>query len=239
MSSVTSPKYQYAAEPAGRRRITRRRFLLAAGGLGVLGTGAHRGLCGCHRADGPHRDALRDDAAGLAEGPQAQHHGDCRPSCRRARHGPRAHRARRRCGQRFAVRPRRAARRLFRDLPLRHRAGSASGLGRRTGAAQGAARRVGDPRQSRLVARHRRRAPRACRCAHSGDGERRRAARPGRQPLLAGRHRRPARLSSGTWPLSRRGRSAGDARSHHDRRSRCPAGARAGYFRARCRRASR
>ena len=40
MSSVASPKFEYAAKPAGRPRITRRRFLLSAGGLSVLGTGA-------------------------------------------------------------------------------------------------------------------------------------------------------------------------------------------------------
>jgi uncharacterized protein len=39
MSSVTSPKFEYAGEPAAKRRVTRRRFLLSAGGLGALGVG--------------------------------------------------------------------------------------------------------------------------------------------------------------------------------------------------------
>jgi hypothetical protein len=39
MSSVASPKFEYAGVPAGKRRLTRRRFLLGAGGLGTLGIG--------------------------------------------------------------------------------------------------------------------------------------------------------------------------------------------------------
>lgn len=39
MSSITSPKAEYVAAPAARQRVTRRRFLLAAGGLGAVGAG--------------------------------------------------------------------------------------------------------------------------------------------------------------------------------------------------------
>jgi predicted MPP superfamily phosphohydrolase len=39
MSSVTSPKYEYAGLPAVKRGVTRRQLLLGAGGLGALGGG--------------------------------------------------------------------------------------------------------------------------------------------------------------------------------------------------------
>jgi hypothetical protein len=39
MSSAASPKFEYAGVPAGKRPVTRRRFLLGAGGLGALGVG--------------------------------------------------------------------------------------------------------------------------------------------------------------------------------------------------------
>ena len=70
------------------------------------------------------------------------------------------------------------------------------------GPPQGAARRPCDPRQSRLVVRHRRRAKRLGRRAHAGHGKRRCPAGRGRPPLLAGRARRSARLQNRTQRIS-------------------------------------
>src|SRR5690349_7452120 len=39
MSSLASPKFEYAGAPAAKRPVTRRRFLLGVGGLGALGVG--------------------------------------------------------------------------------------------------------------------------------------------------------------------------------------------------------
>ena len=78
-------------EPALRERgseprLTRRRFLAGGAGLRRLVGNRNRGLCRRHRAAGLIVTRYALDAARLAGGPQAHHHGDRRPACRRARH---------------------------------------------------------------------------------------------------------------------------------------------------------
>ena len=222
--------------PAPKMRVTRRRLLAATAGL--IGaerrrSGRDRRLRRHHRAGTAGRHPLRADADGLARGPQAHAHGDRRSACRRAQHAAAAGAAHRRHRERPAIRHRAPARRLHRALSVSDRAFAGRLVVGGAGAARGSAWNLGDPRQSRLVARSRRRAPSAGRRAHPAAREQGRSCRRAGATVLDCRPRRPDRLPARARPLPRRRRFARHARPGRHRRSGAVIGARARHLPAR------
>ena len=191
---------------AGTEVLSRRTFLKTIG-LGALGVFGLVVLCLCHRAAlPPGGHALPPAARRTGRRPEAAAHGgDRRHPCLRSvdaacRGYPRSSRS----PTSLAARRHAAPRRLCAGpAPLPHLGRAAAEWGRVLADLVRAARRLWRHRQSRLVARYRRRAPRLRRQPSSADGKRRGApGAEGRAGRLADRPRRPARPSARARAIS-------------------------------------